>query len=140
MAGGAAQSGRTVTSKVLAILMAFSRGGSHSLTELAGATGLPVSTTHRLVTELVARRLLERTAEGGYRIGLPLRMISSTGAAALVAPRIWERGGEVMMDLAAATRATVRLGVLDGSVVLESRARPGAAPTRAVAGPTAAMR
>jgi IclR helix-turn-helix domain len=55
-AGGAAESGRSVTSKVTAILMVFSRGSAYSLTELAQPTGLPVSTTHRLAGELAARR------------------------------------------------------------------------------------
>ena len=75
MAGGAIESGRSVASRVAAILMAFRSGGTHSLTELAGLAGLPVSTTHRLVGELVSRRVLERTEAGGYRVGLPLRMI-----------------------------------------------------------------
>ena len=82
MAGGALESGRSVTSKVTAILMVFSRGSDYSLTELARLTGLPISTTHRLVGELTSRRLLERTEDGGYRIGLPLRMIGSGTAEA----------------------------------------------------------
>ena len=75
MAGGAIESGRSVASRVAAILMAFRSGGTHSLTEVAGLAGLPISTTHRLVGELVSRRVLERTEGGGYRVGLPLRMI-----------------------------------------------------------------
>jgi len=131
MAGNAAESGRTVTSKVTAILMAFSRGSTHSLTELAKLTGLPVSTTHRLANELTARRLLERTEDGAYRIGLPLRMIGATTgdsahAVPVIAPVIWGPAAAVMADLAAATRSPTRLGSLDGAVVLETRARPGA--------------
>jgi len=57
MAGGAAQSGRTVTSKVLAILMAFSRGGSHSLTELAGLIA------HVSVSDMPARASASRSAK-----------------------------------------------------------------------------
>jgi DNA-binding IclR family transcriptional regulator len=40
-------------------------------------TERPTSTAHRLASELVAWRLLERIEERSYRIGLPLRMISS---------------------------------------------------------------
>jgi IclR family acetate operon transcriptional repressor len=75
VAGGATEQGRSVASRVTAILMAFRSGGTHSLTELAGLGGLPISTTHRLVGELVARQVLERTDEGSYRVGLPLRML-----------------------------------------------------------------
>src|SRR4051812_12064494 len=57
--------------------MVFADGGVHTLTEMAGAADLPTSTAHRLASELVAWRLLERTEERSYRIGLPLRMIGS---------------------------------------------------------------
>jgi DNA-binding IclR family transcriptional regulator len=77
MAGNSAAPGRSVTSKVTAILMVFADGGVHTLTEIAGAANLPRSTAHRLASELVAWRLLERTEERSYRIGLPLRMIGS---------------------------------------------------------------
>ena len=39
MAGGAIESGRSVASRVAAILMAFRSGGTHSLTELAATGG-----------------------------------------------------------------------------------------------------
>src|SRR4051794_41890108 len=48
MAGGAAESGRSVASRVTAILMTFRSGGTHTLSELAALAGLPISTTHRL--------------------------------------------------------------------------------------------
>jgi DNA-binding IclR family transcriptional regulator len=107
MAGGAIESGRSVVSRVAAILMAFRSGGTHSLTELAGLAGLPVSTTHRLVGGLVSRRVLERTEAGGYRVGLPLRMIG--GLSFPTSPPLLE----VMTDLATVTGTTVRAGVLD---------------------------
>ena len=68
MAGNAVEAGRTVTSKVTAILMAFADGTEWSLSELARITNIPLTTTHRLVTELVAAQLLERSPEG-YRVG-----------------------------------------------------------------------
>ena len=52
MAGNSAEPGRSVTSKVVAILLTFHDGNEHSLTEIARLTCLPVSTAHRLVTEL----------------------------------------------------------------------------------------
>ena len=54
MAGGSSQPGRSVTSKILAILAAFeTTRRSLSLTEISAAADLPLSTTHRLVGELV---------------------------------------------------------------------------------------
>jgi DNA-binding IclR family transcriptional regulator len=112
MAGGAIESGRSVASRVAAILMAFGSGGTHSLTELAALSGLPISTTHRLVGELVSRRVLERTEAGSYRVGLPLRMIG--GIAVPSSPSLLERALEVIADVAAVTGTAVRVGVLDG--------------------------
>jgi AraC family transcriptional regulator, L-rhamnose operon transcriptional activator RhaR len=52
MAGNSAEPGRSVTSKIVAILLTFHDGNEHSLTEIARLTCLPVSTAHRLVTDL----------------------------------------------------------------------------------------
>ncbi len=101
-----------MASRVAAILMAFGSGGTHSLTELAGLAGLPISTTHRLVGELVSRRVLERTETGGYRVGLPLRMIG--GLSLRSAPPLLERALDVISDVATVTGTAVRVGVLDG--------------------------
>jgi DNA-binding IclR family transcriptional regulator len=127
VAGGAAECGRSVTSKVTAILLVFARGGTYSLTELARLTGLPVSTTHRLAGELTARQLLERTEDGEYRVGLPLRRIAAPGASparAGSAADLLARARWAVADLAAATDAVVRLGVPDGSGVAEAVVRP----------------
>jgi len=140
MAGSTAGAGRSVTSKVTAILMAFSRGDAYSLTELARLTGLPVSTAHRLAGELAARRLLERTPDGGYRIGLPLRMIGAGAGAEAAEPptspaavSLLAAAAGVTSDLADATRSPVRLGTLDGRAVLEALVRPGEPAPRALA-------
>jgi DNA-binding IclR family transcriptional regulator len=77
MAGNAIEPGRSVTSKVVAILLTFGDGAEHSLTEIARLTCMPVSTTHRLVTELAGWGLLERTAESHFRVGGSIRAIGS---------------------------------------------------------------
>ena len=64
MAGNSTESGRSVTSKITSILMTFTEGSAHSLTEIARLAGLPISTTHRLTSELASWRLLERTDAG----------------------------------------------------------------------------
>ena len=120
MAGNSADPGRSVTSKVTAILMVFADGGVHTLTEIAASADLPTSTAHRLASELVAWRLLERTEERSYRIGLPLRMIASEYAESEVCSYTLTvmRALPVLHELSRATRNEVRLGVLRGSDVL----------------------
>jgi DNA-binding IclR family transcriptional regulator len=120
MAGNSTDPGRSVTSKVTAILMVFADDGVHTLTEIACCANLPTSTAHRLASELVAWRLLERTEERSYRIGLPLRMIASEYSES----EVWTYTQTVMHalpalhELSRATRNEVRLGVLRGSDVL----------------------
>ena len=117
MAGGSTQwRGRSVISKVVALLDAFTPTTPElSLNELAAETGLPVSTTYRLASELVAWGGLERVAGGGYRIGLRMWELGS------LAPRgesLREVALPFMSDLYEATRENVHLAVLDGAEVL----------------------
>jgi DNA-binding IclR family transcriptional regulator len=125
VAGNSADTGRSVTSKVIAILMTFTDGSVHSLTEIARLAGLPISTAHRLATELTARGMLDRTEDGNYRVGLPLRMIGTRTAHG---PSVAERAPRVMEDLATATRTDVRLGVLDHLHVAYIEKTPGHRP------------
>jgi DNA-binding IclR family transcriptional regulator len=117
MAGGSTEwRGRSVISKVVALLDAFTPTTPElSLNDLAAETGLPVSTTYRLASELVAWGGLERVAGGGYRIGLRLWELGS------LAPRgesLREVALPFMSDLYEATRENVHLAVLDGTEVL----------------------
>jgi DNA-binding IclR family transcriptional regulator len=125
MAGNSTESGRSVTSKITSILMTFTEGSVHSLTEIARLAGLPVSTTHRLTAELASWRLLERTDDGQYRVGLPLRMI---GAGGTTPPSVSERAPWVLEDLSTATRSRARLGVLAGTAVSYIEKHPGHRP------------
>lgn len=110
MAGNAVEAGRTVTSKVTAILLAFAGGTGWSLSELARLTGIPLTTTHRLVTELTGAQLLERSPEGGYRIGPALSQLRGGDDAGV--PTLAQRAPAVLADLFEATGRPVRLGVL----------------------------
>jgi DNA-binding IclR family transcriptional regulator len=123
MAGNSIDVGRSVTSKVTAILMVFADDGVHTLTEIAGSAHLPTSTAHRLASELVAWRLLERTEERHYRIGLPLRIIASEYSASEVCSTTQTvmRALPMLHELSRATRSEVRLGILRGSEVLTLR-------------------
>jgi DNA-binding IclR family transcriptional regulator len=133
MAGNSTESGRSVTSKITAILMTFTEGSEHSLTEISQLAGLPISTAHRLTSELASWRLLERTDDGRYRAGLPLRMIGTRvlGSADAGAPSIAERAPCVLEDLAAVTRCRVRLGVLRELEVAYIEAGPAPGPVTA---------
>ena len=128
MAGNSTESGRSVTSKITSILLTFTQGSEHSLTEIARLAGLPISTAHRLTSELASWRLLERTPDGRYRAGLPLRMIGTVDACP---PSIAERAPCVLEDLSAATRGRARLGVLRDLEVAYIQKLPGAAPSTA---------
>lgn len=110
MAGNSGDVGRSVTSKVVTILQTFSHGDVHSLTEISCLTGLPISTVHRLATELTAHGMLERTGDAHYRVGLRLRALGSQDQHV---PNIHERARSVLDDLAATTGTDARLGVLN---------------------------
>jgi DNA-binding IclR family transcriptional regulator len=61
----------TVTGRVLAILDAFSSPSCDGLTlvTISERSGLPLSTTFRLVNELHAGRILTRDQDRRYKIG-----------------------------------------------------------------------
>jgi DNA-binding IclR family transcriptional regulator len=113
MAGNSADAGRSVTSKVIAILLVFTDGNVYSLTEIARLTGLPISTTYRLATEMATWGMLERAEDGQYRVGTQLRVIASRPAP--LPSSLHERARRVLEDLSvAAPRSVARFGVLDG--------------------------
>ena len=128
MAGNSTESGRSVTSKITSILLTFTEGSEHSLTEIARLAGLPISTAHRLTSELASWRLLERTDDGHYRAGLPLRMIGTVDDCP---PNIAERAPCVLEDLSAATKSRARLGVLQELDVAYIEKQPGPRPATA---------
>jgi DNA-binding IclR family transcriptional regulator len=111
----ARQHGRSVISKVVAILDAFSADTPRlSLQGLAERTGLPQSTTYRLATELVEWGGLER-GSGGYQIGLRLWEI---GELARRGEQLRDVALPFMQDLYDATKENVHLAVLDGREAL----------------------
>jgi len=117
MAGNSVQSrGRSVVSKAMSLLDAFSvKTPELSLNELSQQTGLPLSTTYRLASELVEWGALERAEGGGYRVGLKLWEIGS------IAPRgagVRDVALPFMQDLYVATEENVHLAVLAGREAL----------------------
>ncbi|TWP50615.1 IclR family transcriptional regulator [Lentzea tibetensis] len=110
-----AQANRAVVEKAFAVLEAWDhRGESLGASELARRTGLPKSTSHRLLGILEAAGVVERLS-GSYRLGDRLRGISGMVAAGF--PDLREVGLPFMQDLYELTHETVHLGALDGADV-----------------------
>lgn len=98
---------RSVTSKVAGILGAITSSPYRSLSEIARVTGLPLSTVHRLLRELVTSGLVQRSEHGNYSLG----RWAQTGSVPADARDLQELGRPVLHDLAAATRRRVSLGL-----------------------------
>jgi DNA-binding IclR family transcriptional regulator len=87
----------------------FLVGESHSVTEIARLTRLPVSTTHRLTAELASWQVLRRTEDGRYEVGLTLQRL---GGDAWSVPVLHDRAPQVLTDLSEVMHRRARLGVL----------------------------
>ena len=109
-----AESGRTVTSKVMAIFAAFEDAPtSLSLSQIAAAADMPLPTAHRLVGELVQWGALERESTGRYTIGMRLWEVAQ-----LAGRQLRETARPFLQDLFSLTQETAHLAVREGSEVL----------------------
>jgi DNA-binding IclR family transcriptional regulator len=103
----------SATGRLVAVLEAFD--GDHdrlTLSELSRRATIPLTSTHRLVAELLARRILERDDRGRLSIGLRLWELASR------APRtvgLRELALPFLEDLYEATHENVQLAVRDGT-------------------------
>ncbi|OJG06114.1 Pectin degradation repressor protein KdgR [Pseudonocardia autotrophica] len=112
MPGQLSTPGMSVTSRVFALLAAFDPDHrSLTLTELAARSRLPLSTTHRLVAELVELGGLDRRGSG-YVVG---RKVWDLGLLAPVQTELRLVAAPFLQDLYAATHATVHLAERDGT-------------------------
>ncbi|MFJ4670581.1 IclR family transcriptional regulator [Kitasatospora purpeofusca] len=109
--------GESVTGRLFSVLDAFEGGGGGEgppvlrPTDIAARTGLPAPTALRLVRELVAWGGLERGADGGYRLGLRLRVL---GAAAPCPRGLLDAALPALRALGARTGGHADLAVLAG--------------------------
>ena len=107
--------GPSVLERAVALLDAFAADDHElGLAELVRRTGLPKSTAHRMLGELVALRLVERTA-GGYRLG---GRLFELGMRASVERGLMEVAIPYLEDLYERTHETVHLGVREGTEVV----------------------
>ena len=111
---------RTVFGRMLTIIGAFATepNGGLTVSGVAATTGLPMSTVHRLCRQLEAERLLERSTDGRYYVGIRLWELG------LLAPRsqgLRQLALPFLEDLYEVTHQHVQLMVLDGvdAVVVE---------------------
>ncbi|NLX00199.1 MAG: IclR family transcriptional regulator [Actinomycetales bacterium] len=103
----------TAAGKVLAVLGTFGRERpGQSLTQISRRTGLPLSTTHRIVSELAAWGALERTSDGNWHIGLRLWELGTSSPRGQL---LREVALPYMQDLYERTHENVQLAVREGT-------------------------
>ena len=106
-----------------------------NLKELSQVTGLHPSTTHRILNDLVKTRLVDRSSNGNYRLGMRLLELGN-----LVKSRldVREAAMELMRNLHHITNQTINLAVRQGDeIVYIDRAfseRSGMQVVRAIGG------
>ena len=105
---------RSVLGRVDCIIGAFDGDDPLSLHELTERTGLPKSTVHRMVDQLVTIGWIEREVSG-YRIGMRLFEI---GGLASRRSRLSETAYPHLHSLSVATGLAVQMAILDGTDVV----------------------
>ena len=116
MGGNTRELGRTSSSRLLALLGAFASGApAMTLSELARASALPLSTAHRLLGELCDWGAVERRSDGRFNVGPRLGQI---GALAPQGRSLRAVALPFMQDLHEVTHENVQLAVRDGQRAL----------------------
>ena len=116
MAGRVRDPGRSVTSRVLALLGTFDESHPRlGLSEIARRSGMPVATVSRLLAELVDGQALARRPDGRYEIG---RRLWELGVLAPVNQELREVALPLMNDIHAATGDVVHVAVREGDAAL----------------------
>ena len=109
MAGRSATPGRSVTSRALGLLDAFTGDAPRlSLSEIAERSGTPLTTAHRLLGELADWGALTRRPDGRYEIG---RKLWDLGLLAPVQLELRQVAAPFLQDLHTTIRDTVHLAV-----------------------------
>ncbi|MGH9001309.1 MAG: IclR family transcriptional regulator [Acidimicrobiia bacterium] len=113
--GGGGTDRRSLTGRIFRVLDAFAdTGDSLTPAEVVRRTGLPKTTAHRILNDLVHAGALTRT-ERGLSLGVHLFELGSVVPANR---RLREIAVPFMEDLYEASHEVVHLGILDGSDVL----------------------
>ena len=108
--------GRSSLSRAMDLLAAFDLDAVFlSVSQLSARSGLPLTTTHRLVAELVQLGLLERQPDRTYRLGVRLWELASKTPGAV---GLREIAQPHLLAVHSRVRQHAQLGVLDGRDVL----------------------
>jgi DNA-binding IclR family transcriptional regulator len=116
MAGNTAQPGTSVIARTARLLGAFD--GEHprlTLTEASARSGLSMTTTHRMLGELVDANLLARGADDKYSVG---RGLWELGEVSPISLTLRETALPYLLTLYEATAENVHLAILDGMEAL----------------------
>lgn len=100
--------------RVSALLDAFDGGNRLTLAQIARRTGLPRSSTHRMLDQLVRLQWLRRT---GHEYELGTKLIE-LGHRAVYQNRVYRAAAPFLWDLHRATGMVVHLAILDGADVV----------------------
>src|SRR5262245_8055986 len=108
--------GTQAVRRAVALLKAFA-GTQPELTlgQLCRAAGLNKPTAYRLLTALESEGMVERTGEGGYRLGPE---VVALGSRRLAAGDLRSLAASALAALAQLTRETATLEILAGTDVL----------------------
>lgn len=110
------RSGDSVIDRLVRVLATFdAEHTAQSPSEIARRAGLPASTGHRLVTDLIRSGLLERDDDGRARVGMRLWELATRGSLAL---GLRQAALPAMEKVQAALRQHTQLGVFDDDQVL----------------------
>lgn len=124
----------SMLARQLKILDAFDAGTAFlTLSEIAERSGLPMTTTHRLVGELVEERMLERLPDRSYQLGLRLWELAARTPRAMGLREIAYPMVQLVQNQ---VRQHTQLGVEGGYdvVYLERMSRPDAVVNATIVG------
>lgn len=111
MAGNTTEPGVGQAERILRLLKSFDAGHRYlTLTQIVRRSGIPKSTCHRMITELLRLRMLDLDERGRYSVGSAVWEI---GLHAPVEHDIRRAALPFMQDLLTATRQVVNLFTLD---------------------------
>ena len=108
--------GQSVISRVVKVLQVFrDTGGGLNTSEVSRRSGIPLSTTHRILNALAGEGLLEKGGDARFHVGLTLWQVAARSPRAV---GIQRTALPYMQDLYEVTRYPVHLAIQEGHRVI----------------------